>query len=148
MYADCKARGCSASDLDYVEFKIAASVSPVEHWTVGVTTYLTPNQDVASPENIAVEGLITYALPRKLWLFDAAISGGAGFQDAEDNAFYGGANVGYWGGDQEYVYWNAGIKLTVEKFFMDFRYWDTDISPHNPLADSTFLFSAGVNLIP
>src|SRR5262245_5850077 len=51
--------GLSPSDLDYVEFKIAASVSPITNWTLGVTTYLTPNQDVASPENIAVEGLIT-----------------------------------------------------------------------------------------
>ncbi len=27
---------------------------------------------------------------------------------------------------QDYTYWNAGLKLAVDKYFMDFRYWDTE----------------------
>ncbi len=49
-------------------------------------------------------------------------------------------------GVEDYTYWNAGLKLAVDKFFMDFRYWDTTID--DGLADARFVFSAGVNLLP
>jgi len=47
-------------------------------------------------------------------------------------------------GEKDYTYWNAGLKLAVDKYFMDFRYWDTNID--NTLSDSRFVFSAGVTL--
>lgn len=52
-------------------------------------------------------------------------------------------------GTDAYTYWNAGVKLTVDKYFMDFRYWDTSISKQddpNGYADARFVFQAGVNL--
>jgi hypothetical protein len=36
------------------------------------------------------------------------------------------------------------LKLAVDKYFMDFRYWDTNVN--NELSDSRFVFSAGVTL--
>lgn len=48
--------------------------------------------------------------------------------------------------------WSAGLKVNVDKYFMDFRYWDTSIdtpaalSQYGRLADSRFLFTAGVTL--
>jgi hypothetical protein len=50
------------------------------------------------------------------------------------------------------VYWNAGLSLTVEKFTMDFRYWDTDINNGGSvfalpgLDDERFVFTAKVTL--
>jgi hypothetical protein len=42
------------------------------------------------------------------------------------------------------------LKLAVDKYFMDFRYWDTDISKSqlggSAAAESRFVFSAGVTL--
>jgi hypothetical protein len=66
-----------------------------------------------------------------------------GYSQGEDDFSPCGCN------SDSYTYWNAGLKLTVEKYFMDFRYWDTDISSSDPVhgvADSRFVFSAGVTL--
>jgi hypothetical protein len=38
----------------------------------------------------------------------------------------------------------VGLKLAVDKYFMDFRYWDTNLD--DTTADARFVFSAGVNL--
>ncbi len=53
-------------DIDYWEFKVAASWSPITNWTLSGAFYWTPDQDIASPENISVEGGIAYTLPRGL----------------------------------------------------------------------------------
>jgi uncharacterized protein (TIGR02001 family) len=138
--------GFSTWDFDYVEFKIGATVSPITNWTFGATVYLTPDQGLASTENISYEGTIAYTLPQMAMfsaIFSPTISGLVGHSDSGTNADY---PDGYWLGEESYTYWNAGLKLTVEKFFMDFRYWDTTLN--DGLADSRFVFSAGVNLLP
>lgn len=127
-------------DLDYVEFKIGATYSPVTNLTLGANVFLTPDQGVASTENISVEGTVSYALP-KIAMFDPTLSATIGYSDSGTNKFY---TTGYWLGQQNYTYWNAGVKLSVEKFFMDLRYWDTSIDANT--ADARFLFSAGVAL--
>ena len=137
--------GGDTSNTDYFEFKIGATTTLREGLTVGANIWLTPDQGAAATSNISYEGTISYDLP-KFAMFSPQFSALIGHTDAGDNAFYGGANPGYWLGEQSYTYWNAGVKLTVDKYFMDFRYSDTTIN--SEYADARFLFSAGVNLLP
>jgi uncharacterized protein (TIGR02001 family) len=134
-------------DIDYFEFKVAATTSPIENLTLGVTGYMTPDQDTAVAETWTIEGTAAYTLPA--WgMFTPTVSGLFAYTVADTSNFFLGST--------DYFYWNAGLKLTVDKFFMDFRYWDTDISDGtartagfvngNDFADARFLFSAGVTL--
>lgn len=132
----------SSTDVDYFEFKIGAKTKPTTDLTVGATLWLQPDQGYAATENVSIEGSLSYALP-KLGIFDPTVSGLIGHSESGTNAYY---PTGYWLNEDSYTYWNAGVTLTVEKFFMDLRYWDTTID--NNLADSRFVFSAGVNLLP
>jgi uncharacterized protein (TIGR02001 family) len=148
-YATKGSSGLNWTDVDYVEFKAYGTwTTPIKNLALSGGVYWTPNQDLASPENVSVEGGLAYTLPA--WrIFTPTISGQIGFSDADDNSIYGGANVGYWNGVQDYTYWNAGVKLAVEKFTFDLRYWDTDIGSDglNPsLSDERFFFSAAVTL--
>jgi uncharacterized protein (TIGR02001 family) len=120
---------------DYVEFKIAASITPVTNLTLGLTGYWTPDQ-ANYEETETIEGSINYALP-KFAIFDPTIGGTLGFSNSDTRNFFLGER-------DEYTYWNVGLKLAADKYFMDFRYWDTNLS--DTTADSRFVFSAGVNL--
>ncbi len=132
----------SSSDIDYFEFKIGATWSPATNWTLGGTVYLTPEQGLAATDNVSFEGTVAYTLP-KMGMFDTTISGLVGQSESGKNSDY---PTGYWLGEDSYTYWNVGAKVTVEKFFMDLRYWDTSID--NGLADERVVFSVGVNLLP
>lgn len=149
--------GGDLSDVSYVEFKAGGTYSPAEGWTVGVNGYFTPDQGANYPQTETVEGSLSYAVPHKLWIFDPTISGGVGYSNFQENGTYTVAGgVTPFLGEKDYVYWNAGVKLTVEKWFMDFRYWDTSIrndavgaltgARAQDFADSRFLFSVGVTL--
>lgn len=143
--------GLSKADVDYVEFKISASTALTKELTVGLTGYATPNQDTAIPQTATIEGTASYALPQ-VGIFSPSISGTLGYATSSANGVYGGANPGPFIGDDSYAYWNAGLKLTVEKLFFDFRYWDTSISSppayaqYQRLGEERFLFSAGITL--
>jgi len=131
------------SNTDVVEFKVGASVSPIKNLTLGVTGYIMPDQRNSSLTE-TVEGLVSYELPQ-FAIFTPTFSGGVGYTTAD------AANT-FAPGRDSYTYWNVGLKLAVEKYFMDFRYWDTDLgnvtSNHgiDGIADGRFVFSAGVNL--
>lgn len=143
--------GLSEGDIDYVEFKITATAPLSKNLTATVTGYYTPDQDVAIPDTGTVEGSLTYALPQ-VGIFSPAVSGGVGYATSGTTAFYGGVNPGPFLGDDAYTYWNAGLKLVVEKFFFDLRYWSTDIdSPaaldsYEKFGEDRFLFTAGITL--
>jgi len=132
----------STSDIAYAEFKIGASVTPVNNLTLGALVWLTPDQGYAATENVSYEATASYQL-KQIGVFTPTVSGLIGYSHSGTNEYY---PTGYWVGQQSYTYWNAGLKLDVEKFFMDFRYWDTTID--DPLASSRFVFSVGVNLLP
>lgn len=138
------------TDTDYVEFKAYAGATPITNLSLGLAVYWTPDQDLASPENISVEGTAGYTLPKFL-IFTPTVSGQIGFSDASTNDIYGteATGTGYWNGDDHYTYWNAGVKLAVEKFTFDLRYWDTNIETDAARAknsDERFFFSAAVTL--
>lgn len=133
-----------SGDLDYVEFKVAASATPMTNLTVGLTGYVTPDVGIAYPETETIEGNASYTLPNfsaGATVFTPSISGLVGFSTSTRDSFF---PQGAFLGEKDYTYWNAGLKLAVEKYFMDFRYWDTNID--NTLSDSRFVFSAGVTL--
>lgn len=135
------------SATDYVEFKVGATINPITNLTLGVTGYVTPDQ-ANYVQTETVEGLVSYQLPQ-FSIFTPTLSGGLGYTTSPEDSTFGN-------GRDSYTYWNVGLKLTVEKYFMDFRYWDTDLSranmsgflgdSSNTIADGRFLFSAGVNL--
>ena len=111
--------GLRWNDIDYVEFKVAATTSPMTNLTLGVTGYYTPDQSSAITETGTIEGSVNYTLPQ-FAMFTPTIGGGVGYTTSDTDLFFLGK-------EKDYVYWNAGVKLTVEKFFMDLRYWDTSI---------------------
>jgi uncharacterized protein (TIGR02001 family) len=128
-----------ASDLDYVEFKVGGSVTPMTNLSLSLTGYVTPDQ-ANYVETETIEGTVSYTLPNfsaGATVFTPSISGLVGYSNADRNDFFLGQA-------DNYTYWNAGLKLAVDKYFMDFRYWDTNID--NTLSDSRFVFSAGVTL--
>ncbi len=129
--------------LDYVEFKAGASTEVVDKLTAGLIFYYTPDAD-NYPETWTLEGSLAYELP-EIGIFTPTISGVVGY--SEDVG-----NVGAFSSvSDNYVYWNAGIALAVEKFTFDFRYWDTDIDQipgdiYTGLSDQRFVFSAKATL--
>ncbi len=132
----------STFDIDYFEFKIGATTSVTKELTVGASVWLTPDQGYAATDNISVEGTASYVLP-KVGIFTPTVSGLLGYSESGTSSYY---PTGYWEGTDSYTYWNAGLKLDVDKYFVDFRYWDTTID--SDLADSRFVLSAGWNLLP
>jgi uncharacterized protein (TIGR02001 family) len=133
-----------SSHVDYVELKIAASYTLMTNLTVGLTGYYTPDQGFAVGETETIEGNASYTLP-KFAMFDPSIGGVLGWSHGTDGT------GSYWGiGRDDYTYWNAGLKLAVDKYWMDFRYWDTDLTKAEESgstdAAARFVFSAGVNL--
>lgn len=143
--------GLSSGDVDYVEFKVSGTTSLTKELTATVTGYYTPDQDVAIPDTGTIKGTLAYALPQ-VGIFAPTLSGQVGYATSGTTAIYGGVNPGPFLGDDAYTYWNAGLKVAVEKLTLDFRYWDTSIdSPaalkdYQKLGEERFLFTASVTL--
>jgi uncharacterized protein (TIGR02001 family) len=112
-----------ANDGDYLELKAGASVTPVENLSLTVLNFYSPNAQWKSGETYTLEGAAAYTLPQ-IGMFTPTVSATLGSQWGFDDDYvaYGMA----WGEDQ-YLYWNAGVALAVEKLTLDFRYWDTDL---------------------
>lgn len=153
--------GVALGDVSYVEFQAKASKEVVKSLTLGVSGFITPDQGPNYPFTFTVEGAAAYALP-KIGIFNPTLSGLIGFTRFENNGTFNTdvnpenpniVPVSPFVGARDYYYWNAGIKLNVDRWFMDFRYADTDIRSDfvgattgrraEAFADSRFLFSAG-----
>jgi uncharacterized protein (TIGR02001 family) len=121
---------------DYWEFRVAGTVTPVTNLSLTLAGYFTPDQGAAYVETGSVELTANYTLPQ--WrIFTPTIGGLIGYTTADSDNFFLGL-------EDDYTYWNFGLKLGVEKFYMDIRYWDTTID--SGLADERVVFSAGVTL--
>ncbi len=131
---------------DYFEVKGGASVTPVKDLTLTVNNYYAWDSAWESGEVYTLEGIASYALPS--WgIFSPTISGTLGSQWGFDDRYVLFQNA--WAEDQ-YLWWNAGLSLTVEKLTLDFRYWDTNLGgPDNSNCDSTseFSFECGATFV-
>ena len=145
--------GCYTGQGDYVEFKLAATyTTDIKNLAVGATGYFTPDQGLNWGQTETIEGNAAYTLPT-YHTFTPVLSGVIGYTHG-DSGF--SPILGAAGPNDltSYVYWNAGLKLTVDKYFMDFRYWDTNIDKSDLQTaggvfgnvNSRFVFTAGVNL--
>ncbi len=129
--------------LEYVEFKAGVSTEIVKNLTGGAIFYYTPETDNYG-ETYTVEGSLAYVLP-EVGIFTPTVSGGVGYtEETGDNGLF--SNV-----TDNYVYWNAGLALGVEKWIFDFRYWDTDLDSvpgdvYTGLSEERFVFTAKITL--
>lgn len=130
---------------EYVEFKAGASMTPFKDGSVAVAAYYSPQTQLTSDdETLAIEGTLGYTF-RQVGIFVPTLSGTFGWQYIEDTSFSDDLN------DDDYLYWNVGVALAVDKFTIDLRYWDTDISEgaiytDPKLADERFVASVKVTL--
>jgi uncharacterized protein (TIGR02001 family) len=134
-------------ELDYVELKVGASGSPIDKLTVGGTIFYSPDYTLDTGPVWTFEGTVAYEL-RKIWIFTPTVSALLGYQTGDADEGYS-VDLGIT--DDEYLYWNAGLALAVEKLTLDFRYWDTDIDTAGgsvcaaeELCDERFVFTAKV----
>ena len=134
-------------ELDYVEVKVGASAQFIPKLTTGLTVFYSPEYTGEQGEVWTVEGAASYELP-KFAMFTPTIGGvvGSSFGDVGDGFIT--AN-----GEDEYLYWNVGLSLAVEKLTLDFRYWDSDISDAGGFCtgpvfqcDERFVFTAKITL--
>ena len=122
-------------DLNYFEMTGKATINPTDKLTLSLFGAFTPEQKIAITDTQTVEGSAAYTLPQ-LGMFTPTASALLGYTSSDID--------GYWLGEKDYTYWNAGVDFAVDKFDFDFRYWDTTID--NDLADARFVFTASVAL--
>lgn len=125
-----------AIGYDSVELKAGIGFSPAAKLTLTPAFWYVPDQQNA-PVTYTYESAIVYDLP-SFGMFAPAIGGLFGYTQAKAaDAFSEGVD--------DYLYWNAGIELSVEKFIFDLRYWGTSIKDDG-LADDRFVFTSSVSL--
>ncbi len=112
------------SELDYLELKFGASFSPANGLTLGGTVYYSPEYTANAGPVTTLEGSVEVGLP-KLGRISPTFSALLGTSIGNDVNFQ--TNVA--DGNDHYLYWNAGVSFGfAEKFALDVRYWDTDMS--------------------
>ena len=115
-------------DYNYVELKVGASAEVWKDGTLGFTVFYSPDYQYETGSVWTIEGTFSQVFPKfkalhREWTptFSALI----GWQTASDKAVYVN-NVT--GDNDNYLYWNVGLTLGfLEKWSIDFRYWDTNI---------------------
>lgn len=123
------------SELDYLELKAGVSAELSKEMNAGFVAFWSPdyNGEVGEVWTFELNG--NRELPKILSgritpTFGAMVGASFGEEDTNPNGinfsnFYGNGRNHYW-------YWNAGLEFAFrEKFSLDVRYWDTDISNAN-----------------
>jgi uncharacterized protein (TIGR02001 family) len=114
-------------DLNFVELKVGGSTEVWKDGTFGVTVFYSPDYQLETDNVWTVETSFTQGLP-KFGMFSPSFSALLGYQKGDD-PFY---NAAFANGEDHYLYWNAGLTFGfLEKWSIDFRYWDTDIKNNN-----------------
>jgi uncharacterized protein (TIGR02001 family) len=136
-------------EIDYVELKAGVSGPLMDKLTGGLTFFYSPDYTFETGNVLTIEGTLAYELPA--WgKITPTISGLLAYQtgDAGDGYF---TNIA--GTDDDYLYWNVGLALAIDKVTLDFRYWDTDIGSdaanicgNAELCDARFVASAKITL--
>jgi uncharacterized protein (TIGR02001 family) len=108
-----------SGELNFFEVKAGASVSPWKDGTVGATVFYSPEYTGEIGEVWTFEGTVSQAFMQR-GPFTPTFSAAVGYVSGEFNSF---------DGDDNYLYWNAGVTLAFhERFSLDLRYWDTNMS--------------------
>ena len=128
----------NAAEFDFTEFKLGATTSPVSGLTLGGTVYYSPEYTGELGETWTLEGSVEVELPKLGGRITPTFSALVGTVLGEDNS-------GILAGEDEYVYWNAGMAFGfAEKFSLDVRYWDTDVGDKAGCKAATFQCDARV----
>lgn len=128
-------------DLNYLEFKAAASAKVWRELTLTGTVFYSPEYYGETGDVWTFEGKAAVPLP----IWGISLSGTLGTVVGDDE--FEAAN-----GFDQYTYWNVGLSKTFrDHFTVDVHYWDTDvdageaIAPLGDLADerivATFTFN-------
>ena len=111
------------TDLDMVEIKLGGSAEIWKGGTFGVTGFYSPDYTGELGDVVTVEVGLSQSLPT-IGMFTPTFSALVGHQMG-DSADY---ELAF--GDDNYTYWNVGLTLGfLEKWSLDFRYWDTNLDP-------------------
>ena len=111
-------------DFNYVELKVGASGEIWKDGTLGVTVFYSPDYTLETDSVWTVETSFAQVLP-KVSIFTPTFSALVGYQTGDDGAYAALVT----GGKDHYWYWNAGLTLGFhEKWSVDLRYWDTNLS--------------------
>jgi uncharacterized protein (TIGR02001 family) len=119
-------------EYNYVELKVGASGDIWKDGTLSGTVFFSPDYQYEAGNVWTLEGSFTQVFPKfkalhREWTpsFSALLGYQVASGSASDKLVYV-RNVT--GDDKDYLYWNAGITFGfLEKWSIDFRYWDTDI---------------------
>jgi uncharacterized protein (TIGR02001 family) len=140
------------NETDYVEIKAGVSgafIPGLDKLTLGYTAFYSPDYTNETGAVLTNEFMGAFELP-KFWVFTPTVSATLGYQIGFDDVY---KTIGVANGDDNYMYWNAGLALAVDKLTLDFRYWDTNLSETGTISNtfchnltlqcsSTFVFSA------
>lgn len=126
-------------ELNYVELKGGVS-GTWNNVSLGGTLFWSPDYTLETGNTLTLEGTVGYTF-KAIGPVTPSVSALIGTTRFLDTAF----------DNLDYVYWNVGLTLAVDKFSFDFRYWDTDSNGADfcavaDLCDERFVFSAKVTL--
>lgn len=116
--------GPGFNEPNFLEFKVGASGEIWKDGTLSGTFFYSPDYTLETGSVWTFEAGFTQALP-KIGMFSPTFSALLGYQTGDDAAY--ATLIG--NADDSYMYWNAGITLGFhEKWSVDFRYWDSNLS--------------------
>ena len=119
---------------DYVELKAGAGVDLWKDAALGVTGFYSPDYQYETGTVWTLEVGFTQAF-QAYWGVTPTISALYGHQWGNNNDY--AARIA--NGDDNYAYWNAGVTLGfLEKWSLDVRYWDTDLSRSNDFCNGNY----------
>lgn len=126
-------------EFDYVELKGGVS-GTWNNFSLGGTMFWSPDYTLETGNTLTLEGTAGYTFSA-IGPVTPTISALIGTTQFLDSAF----------DNLDYTYWNAGLALAIDKFTLDFRYWDSNGGPGDfcgvsDLCDERFVFSAKVTL--
>jgi uncharacterized protein (TIGR02001 family) len=111
-------------ELDYLELKFGTRFKARNDLVLFSTLFYSPEYTNETGPVFTWENGFEFTLP-KMSHISPSITALLGWQAGEDNRYK--LLVG--NGRDDYLYWNAGITFGfAEKFSLDLRYWDTNIS--------------------